>query len=61
MPQYDYICQPCNKTFSFHRSMSEADPGYTCESCNGSLNRLYNSVGISFNAPGFYSSDNRKK
>lgn len=61
MPQYDYSCQECNKPYSFNRSMSDPDPGYKCEKCNIPLSRIYNSVGISFNAPGFYSSDNRKK
>jgi len=42
------------------RSMSENDPGYTCDTCQKPLVRVYSNVGAVFNGSGFYSTDNRK-
>lgn len=61
MPAYDYVCNSCNKEYTKIRSMSDSDPGYSCEICNTSLNRVYYSVGVTFNGSGFYKTDNRKK
>lgn len=60
MPAYEYICGHCSKLYVFNRSMSEKDPGYVCETCNVDLNRVYSSIGITFNGSGFYKTDNRK-
>jgi putative FmdB family regulatory protein len=61
MPQYQYICNNCNKEYTKSRSIKDLDPGYSCEICNSSLTRVYSKVGAVFNGTGFYSTDNRKK
>lgn len=61
MPTYIYDCMPCAKRHEKQRSMSEADPGYTCDDCNSNLVRVYTPVGAAFNGSGFYVTDNRKK
>jgi putative FmdB family regulatory protein len=61
MPVYEYVCTKCSKDYTFQRSIKEDDPGYTCETCNVSLERVYSNVGAVFNGSGFYSTDNRKR
>jgi putative FmdB family regulatory protein len=61
VPTYLYDCMPCAKRHEKQRSMSEADPGYTCDDCNSNLVRVYTPVGSAFNGSGFYVTDNRKK
>lgn len=52
---------PCAKRYTKERSINDNDSGYKCETCNGSLVRVYSNVGALFNGSGFYSTDNRKK
>jgi putative FmdB family regulatory protein len=61
MALYEYDCMPCGIRFTKQRSISESDPGYTCETCNRSLVRVYSSFGVVLNGSGFYSTDNRKR
>lgn len=61
MPAYDYYCSSCNKQYTKIRSMKEDDPGYSCDTCNIVLTRVYSNVGAVFNGSGFYSTDNRKR
>jgi putative FmdB family regulatory protein len=61
MPAYEYICNNCNKEYTKSRSIKDPDPGYSCETCNSTLVRVYSKVGAVFNGTGFYSTDNRKK
>lgn len=60
MASYEYICIECDLNFTKTRGMTEQEPEYFCESCGYKLNRVYSSVGITFNGSGFYSTDNRK-
>ena len=60
MPAYEYICNQCSKEYTKVRSIKESDPGYTCETCNVELSRVYSKVGAVFNGGGFYSTDNRR-
>jgi putative FmdB family regulatory protein len=60
MPSYEYDCMPCAKRYTKERSIKESDPGYTCETCNATLVRVYSNVGVTFNGSGFYQTDNRK-
>lgn len=57
MPIYDYKCTICSSTIEFKREFGE-DRGPSC--CNEAMQRQWSSPGVMFNAPGFYSSDNRK-
>ena len=52
---------PCGERVVKERSINDSDPGYTCETCNNSLVRVYSNVGAVFNGGGFYSTDNRKR
>ena len=60
MASYEYDCMACAVRYTKIRSMSEDDPGYSCDTCNAALVRVYSNVGISFNGSGFYTTDNRK-
>lgn len=61
MPAYEYMCNACSKEYTKTRSIKDPDPGYSCETCNTALIRVYSKVGAVFNGSGFYSTDNRKK
>lgn len=61
MPVYEYRCDTCNQEYTKSRGITDLDPGYTCETCNLSLVRVYSKVGAVFNGSGFYSTDNRKR
>jgi putative FmdB family regulatory protein len=58
---YEYDCLSCGDRFVKERSIKDSDPGYTCETCNNVLVRVYSNVGAVFNGSGFYSTDNRKR
>ncbi len=60
MPAYEYDCMSCATRYVKVRSMSENDPGYTCDTCQKPLVRVYSNVGVTFNGSGFYKTDNRK-
>lgn len=60
MAIYEYDCMPCGQRHTKERSIKDEDPGYKCETCSGSLVRVYSNVGAVFNGSGFYSTDNRK-
>mgnify|MGYP003346146876 CR=1 FL=1 len=53
MPTYQYRCQDCDGLHEVFQSFSD-DALTVCPSCNGSLRKLYNSVGVVFKGTGFY-------
>jgi putative FmdB family regulatory protein len=57
MPKYDYKCNKCSSQIEFERGFGE-DREPSC--CNELMTRVWSSVGVLFNGPGFYSTDNRK-
>jgi putative FmdB family regulatory protein len=61
MPNYDYACAKCGKTFEVFQSMN--DPRLeSCpdEACGGSVRRLLGTgAGIIFKGSGFYATDYR--
>ena len=61
MPAYEYNCPKCNKIVIKQRSIKENDPGYTCETCNSALTRVYSNTEVIFNGSGFYKTDYGKK
>jgi putative FmdB family regulatory protein len=61
MAKYEYDCMPCGIRIVKERSINDSDPGYSCETCNQLLVRVYSNVGAVFNGSGFYSTDNRKR
>ena len=57
MPVYEYKCKKCEINKQIARPFSEQDPGYTCNTCNSNLVRVYSNVGVAFKGGGFYSTD----
>lgn len=58
MPTYEYSCTSCHRHIDVVQRFSDA-PLETCESCGGTLKRVFHPVGIVLKGPGFYSTDNR--
>jgi putative FmdB family regulatory protein len=59
MANYEYMCEGCSKRVTVARSITEQDPGYTCQECDAKLLRVYSGsrLGVTFNGSGFYSKD----
>ncbi|ASK66817.1 FmdB family transcriptional regulator [Brachybacterium avium] len=57
MPTYVYACKNCDHRFEQYQSFSE-DSLRTCPECTqDALRKVFDSVGIVFKGPGFYSTD----
>ncbi|MDN5821912.1 MAG: FmdB family transcriptional regulator [Brachybacterium sp.] len=57
MPTYVYACKNCGHRFEQYQSFSE-DSLQTCPECTqDALRKVFDSVGIVFKGPGFYSTD----
>jgi putative FmdB family regulatory protein len=58
LPTYSYRCQGCGVEFDIQQAF--ADPALTtCDACGGSLRKLFNTIGVTFNGSGFYRNDSR--
>lgn len=60
MPTYQYHCSECGQDLEVVQKFSDASLT-ECPSCEGSLRKVYNAVGVVFKGSGFYSTDNRSK
>jgi putative FmdB family regulatory protein len=62
MPVYEYKCSndEAHQLMSINRSITDADPGYTCVECKSDMIRHFSSFGIQFKGNGFYKTDNPK-
>ena len=58
MPTYEYRCKDCGQQLEVVQAFSD-DPLTECPECQGSLKKVFNSVGISFKGSGFYKNDSR--
>ncbi|MHA7153794.1 FmdB family zinc ribbon protein [Arthrobacter sp. TMN-50] len=58
MPTYAYACRDCDHAFDVHQAFSD-DSLTVCPSCEGSLRKKFNSVGVVFKGSGFYRNDSR--
>lgn len=58
MPTYSYRCTGCAVEFDIAQAFSD-QALTTCESCGGSLRKLFSAVGVTFNGSGFYRTDAR--
>lgn len=58
MPTYQYRCQDCDVLLEIVQSFSD-DALTVCPECNGSLRKVFNSVGVVFKGSGFYRTDSR--
>ena len=58
MPTYAYACRECDHRFEVVQSFSD-DSLSVCPECDGSLRKVFNSVGVVFKGGGFYRNDSR--
>lgn len=59
MPTYVYACKNCGHRFEQYQSFTE-DSLVTCPECaQDALRKMFDSVGIVFKGPGFYSTDSQ--
>jgi putative FmdB family regulatory protein len=58
MPTYSYRCTECDNAFDIHQAFTD-DTLTVCEVCGGKLRKLFNTIGVTFNGSGFYSTDSR--
>lgn len=60
MAIYEYKCKVCDLSETVSRGISEKETIPECQSCKIPLNRVYSSIGVTFNGGGFYSTDKGK-
>jgi len=60
MPIYLYECEDCGERFEAKQSFAEA-PLKICPTCEGSIHRVIQPVGVVFKGSGFYVTDSRGK
>jgi putative FmdB family regulatory protein len=60
VPTYEYRCKDCGDQLEVVQSFTD-DSLTTCESCGGSLRKVFGNVGIAFKGTGFYKNDSRGK
>ena len=60
MALYEYKCKSCDASVTVSRGIADKEEVPICVSCNIPFNRVYSSVGVSFNGSGFYSTDKGK-
>lgn len=58
MPTYQYACQDCGVQHEIVQSFTD-DTLTVCPSCQGSLRKVFSSVGVVFKGSGFYRNDSR--
>ena len=60
MPTYQYRCTECGTDLEAVQKFT--DPALTeCPTCQGSLRKVFNAVGVVFKGSGFYRTDSRPK
>ena len=60
MPTYSYRCTECGEAFDIQQAFTD-DTLTVCPNCGGTLRKLFNTVGVTFNGSGFYRNDSRAK
>ncbi|WP_026555713.1 FmdB family zinc ribbon protein [Arthrobacter sp. 35W] len=58
MPTYAYACKDCGHAFDIVQQFSD-NSLTVCPTCEGSLRKKFNSVGVVFKGSGFYRTDSR--
>lgn len=58
MPTYQYACKDCGEQLEVVQSFSD-DSLTICPQCQGSLRKVWGSVGVVFKGSGFYRNDSR--
>lgn len=59
MPTYRYRCADCGHDFEQVQKFAD-DPLTVCPSCNGTIRRVIQPVGVVFKGSGWYINDSRK-
>lgn len=59
MPTYSYRCDTCGNQFDQVQRFSE-DPLTDCPTCEGTVRRVIQPVGVVFKGSGWYINDSRK-
>ena len=60
MPTYSYRCTECGEAFDIQQAFTD-DSLTVCPNCGGTLRKIFNTVGVTFNGSGFYRTDSRAK
>ena len=58
MPTYQYQCTDCGNALEVRQSFTD-DALTVCPSCDGTLRKVFNAVGVVFKGSGFYRTDSR--
>jgi putative FmdB family regulatory protein len=58
VPVYSYRCKDCGHAFDIRQEFTD-DSLTVCPECGGTLRKLFNTVGVTFNGSGFYRTDSR--
>ena len=58
MPTYQYQCTDCGKALEVRQSFTD-EALTVCPSCDGTLRKVFNAVGVVFKGSGFYRNDSR--
>jgi putative FmdB family regulatory protein len=59
MPTYQYQCRDCGHGFEQFQKFSD-DPLTDCPTCEGTVQRVIQNVGVVFKGSGWYINDSRK-
>ena len=54
---YEYKCDTCKTELGVERSIHAESSAPMCFDCHTPMSRMYSAPVITFNAPGFYSTD----
>jgi putative FmdB family regulatory protein len=58
VPTYQYQCTDCGNALEVRQSFTD-DALTVCPSCEGTLRKVFNAVGVVFKGSGFYRTDSR--
>jgi putative FmdB family regulatory protein len=61
MPIYEFKCQGCGSQYEADVSIHAEVSAPNCVPCGQVMGRVWSTPGVTFNAGGFYSTDNRPR
>ena len=61
MPNYVYRCPNCDQVTTVTAALADYDPALPCSKCQTPQRRIYDSPGVTFKSPGFYTTDKGQK
>ena len=59
MPNYEYACKTCTQTVTVNRGIKELEFKPKCLKCDAYMVRVYDAPVVTFNSPGFYSTEGK--